>query len=165
MIDLYSFRTSNGRKASIMLEECGLDCALHIVDITAGEQDLPAFRAVNPNGCIRAIVDADGPDGAPLALFESGAIVLYLAQKTGLFLPEDEKDCWIATQWLLSSAKKVIGSMVYKVLCVTLCQNVSHPRVTDYPAILREGLADSSRASTISKRSVGASGACTAALS
>ena len=101
MIDLYTYRTSNGRKASIMLEECGLDYALHIVDITAGEQDSPAFRAINPNGRIPAIVDADGPDGAPLALFESGAIVLYLAQKTGLFLPEDEKDRWIATQWLM----------------------------------------------------------------
>jgi GST-like protein len=101
MIDLYTYRTSNGRKASIMLEECGLDCALHIVDITAGEQDSPAFRAINPNGRIPAIVDADGPDGAPLALFESGALVLYLAQKTGLFLPEDEKDRWIAIQWLM----------------------------------------------------------------
>jgi GST-like protein len=101
MIDLYTYRTSNGRKASIMLEECGLDYAVHIVDITAGEQDSPAFRAINPNGRIPAIVDADGPDGAPLALFESGALVLYLAQKTGLFLPEDEKDRWIAIQWLM----------------------------------------------------------------
>jgi GST-like protein len=99
MIDLYNYRTSNGRKASIMLEECGLNYALHIVFITAGEQDLSAFRAINPNGRRPAIIDADGPDGAPLALFESGAIVLYLAQKTGLFLPEDEKDRWIATQW------------------------------------------------------------------
>ncbi len=101
MIDLYNYRTSNGRKASIMLEECGLNYALHIVFITAGEQDLSAFRAINPNGRRPAIIDADGPDGAPLALFESGAIVLYLAQKTGLFLPEDEKDRWIATQWLM----------------------------------------------------------------
>jgi glutathione S-transferase len=110
-----------------MLEECGLDCALHIVDITAGEQDLSAFRAINPNGRRPAIVDADGPDGAPLASFESGAIVLYLAQKTGLFLPEDEKDRWIATQWLLSRIKILMDSMVYKVWYVTLYQNVSHP--------------------------------------
>lgn len=110
-----------------MLEECGLAYALHIVDITAGEQDLPAFRAINPNGCIPAIVDADGSDGAPLALFESGAIVLYLAQKTGLFLPEDEKDRWIASQWLLLRVKSVMDSMVYKVWYVTLYQNVSHP--------------------------------------
>jgi GST-like protein len=101
MIDLYTYRTSNGRKASIMLEECGLDYALHIVDITRGEQGEPAFRIINPNGRIPAIVDregAGGPDSAPLVLFESGAILLYLAQKTGLFLPEDEKDRWRAVQ-------------------------------------------------------------------
>lgn len=101
MIDLYTYRTSNGRKASIMLAECGVDYTLHIVDITAGEQDAPAFRAINPNGRIPAIVDRDGPDGAPLALFESGAILLYLAQKTGSFLPENEKDRWAAIQWLM----------------------------------------------------------------
>lgn len=101
MIDLYTYRTSNGRKASIMLAECGLDYTLYIVDITVGEQDAPAFRALNPNGRIPVIVDRDGPDGAPLALFESGAILLYLAQKTGLFLPDDETDRWIAIQWLM----------------------------------------------------------------
>ena len=84
-----------------MLAECGLDYALHIVDITASEQDAPAFRAINPNGRIPAIVDRDGPKGAPLALFESGAILLYLAQKTGLFLPTDEKARWTAIQWLM----------------------------------------------------------------
>lgn len=101
MIDLYTYRTSNGRKVSIMLAEGGLDYDLHIVDITAGEQDAPAFRAICPNGRIPAIVDRDGPDGAPLALFESGAILLYLAQKTGRFLPAAEKDRWIAVQWLM----------------------------------------------------------------
>tara|TARA_R110002110_G_scaffold91586_8_gene238419 strand:+ start:372 stop:1061 length:690 start_codon:yes stop_codon:yes gene_type:complete len=101
MIDLYTYRTSNGRKVSIMLEECGLDYALHIVDITAGEQDTAVFRAINPNGRIPAIVDADGPDGMPLALFESGAILLYLAQKTGKLLPADETDRWRAIQWLM----------------------------------------------------------------
>jgi len=101
MIDLYIYRTSNGRKASIMLEECGLDYALHIVDITVGEQDAPSFRAINPNGRIPTIIDRDGPGGEPLALFESGAILLYLAGKTGRFLPSDEADRWIATQWLM----------------------------------------------------------------
>lgn len=101
MIDLYTYRTSNGRKASIMLEECGLDYTLHIVDITAGEQDAAAFRAICPNGRIPAIVDHDGPDGKALALFESGAILLYLADKTGSFLPVDAAGRWIATQWLM----------------------------------------------------------------
>mgnify|MGYP006098317753 CR=1 FL=1 len=101
MIDLYTYRTSNGRKASIMLEECGLEYALHIIDITAGAQDAPAFRAINPNGRIPAIVDQDGPEGEPLALFESGAILLYLASKTGRFLPADGGGRGIATQWLM----------------------------------------------------------------
>lgn len=101
MIDLYTYRTSNGRKASIMLEECGLDYALHIVDITAGEQDSTAFRALNPNGRIPAIVDRDGPQDEPLALFESGAILLYLAQKTGKLMPADATGRWVATQWLM----------------------------------------------------------------
>jgi len=101
MIDLYTYRTSNGRKASIMLEECGLEYALHIVDITAGKQDEAGFLAINPNGRIPAIIDHDGPEGEPLALFESGAILLYLADKTGKFLPAGETGRWIATQWLM----------------------------------------------------------------
>ena len=101
MIDLYTFRTSNGRKVSIMLEECGLEYGLHIVDITAGEQDAPAFRTICPNGRIPAIVDHDGPGGEPLALFESGAILLYLADKTGRFLPADPAGRWTATEWLM----------------------------------------------------------------
>jgi GSH-dependent disulfide-bond oxidoreductase len=130
MIDLYTYRTSNGRKASIMLEECGLDYALHIVDITRGEQGEPAFRIINPNGRIPAIVDregAGGPDSAPLVLFESGAILLYLAQKTGLFLPEDEKDRWRAVQWLMSHVKRLINSMGCEVGSVTPYQKASHP--------------------------------------
>ena len=127
MIDLYTYRTSNGRKVSIMLEECGLDYELHVVDITRGEQDAAAFRAMNPNGRIPAIIDRNGPDGAPLSLFESGAILLYLAQKTEKFLPPDERDRWVAVQWLMSHIKRLIVSMSCKVGCVTLYRNVSHP--------------------------------------
>ncbi len=87
LIDLYTYRTSNGRKASIMLEETGLDYELHVIDITRGGQDAAAFRAINPNGRIPAIIDRDGPGGQPYALFESGAILMYLADKTGLLLP------------------------------------------------------------------------------
>jgi GSH-dependent disulfide-bond oxidoreductase len=91
MIDLYSYRTSNGRKASIMLEEIGLPYKLHVVDITQGEQDAAEFRALNPNGRIPAIIDHDGPDGMPYGLFESGAILMYLADKTGRLLPPPEQ--------------------------------------------------------------------------
>ena len=99
MIDFYSYRTSNGRKVSILLEECGLKYELHIIDITAKEQDQPAFRAINPNGRIPAIVDRDGPNGAPLTLFESGAILIYLAEKVGCFLPKDHHGYWTTIQW------------------------------------------------------------------
>ncbi|MGE3935994.1 MAG: glutathione S-transferase family protein [Rhodospirillaceae bacterium] len=101
MIDLHTYRTANGRKASIMLEEVGLPYAVHVVDITVGEQHVPAFRAVSPNGRIPAIVDRDGPGGAPFAVFESGAILLYLADKTGKLLPRDPAARWRAVQWLM----------------------------------------------------------------
>lgn len=101
MLDLYTWGTPNGRKVSIMLEECGLPYRVHAVDIGKAEQDLPAFRAINPNGKIPAIVDANGPDGAPFTLFESGAILLYLAQKTGRFLPREERRRFEALQWLM----------------------------------------------------------------
>ncbi len=101
MIELYSYRTSNGRKVSIMLEECGLDYELRTVDITVGEQNEAWFLAINPNGRIPAIIDRNGPDGRPLTLFESGAILLYLATKTDRFLPVDTKGRWVSLQWLM----------------------------------------------------------------
>ena len=101
VIDLYTYRTANGRKVSIMLEEVGLPYAVHVVDITAGAQHAPAFRAINPNGRIPAIVDRDGPGGRSFALFESGAILLYLAEKTGRLLPREPAARWHAVQWLM----------------------------------------------------------------
>ena len=85
MIDLYTWTTPNGRKVSIMLEECALPYRVHAIDIGRGEQFSPEFLAISPNNKIPAIVDPDGPDGAPISLFESGAILLYLAEKTGMF--------------------------------------------------------------------------------
>ena len=101
MIDFYTWTTPNGRKVSIMLEECGLPYRVHKVDIGKGEQFRPEFLAINPNNRIPAIVDADGPDGKPLALFESGAILVYLAGKTGRFLPVDVRGKYVALQWLM----------------------------------------------------------------
>lgn len=103
MIDLYSYRTSNGRKASIMLEEVGLLYELHVIDITRGEQDSAAFRAINPNGRIPAIIDRDGPGGKPFALFESGAILMYLADKTGRLLPPADQPAarYRVIEWLM----------------------------------------------------------------
>jgi len=101
MIDLYTYRTSNGRKVSIMLEEVGLPYRLQIVDITAGEQHAPDYLAICPNGRIPAIVDQDGPAGRPFALFESGAILMYLAEKTGRLWPGDPEARWRTVQWLM----------------------------------------------------------------
>jgi GST-like protein len=101
MIELYTWRTPNGRKASIMLEECGLPYSVHPVDIGKGEQFAPGFLAINPNNRIPAIVDPEGPDGAPLKLFESGAILVYLAGKCDRFLPRTARGKYIALQWLM----------------------------------------------------------------
>jgi GSH-dependent disulfide-bond oxidoreductase len=101
MIDLYTWPTPNGHKVHIMLEECGLPYAVHPVDISAGDQFEPAFLAISPNNKMPAIVDPDGPDGKPMSLFESGAILLYLAGKTGRFLPKSVRGKYEALQWLM----------------------------------------------------------------
>jgi len=101
MITLYTWSTPNGRKVSIMLEECGLRYRVKPVDITQGEQRNPEFMVINPNAKIPAIVDSEGPDGWPITLFESGAILLYLAAKTGKFLPAHDRGKYEAMQWLM----------------------------------------------------------------
>jgi len=101
LIDLYTWTTPNGRKVSIMLEETGLAYRVHPVDINSGEQFRPEFLAINPNNRIPAIVDEAGPDGKRFELFESGAILLYLAHKTGQFLPRDTSRQFQSIQWLM----------------------------------------------------------------
>ena len=101
MIDLYTWSTPNGRKVSIMLEETGLPYRVHAVNIGRNEQFTPEFVAINPNSKIPAIVDGDGPDGAPINLMESGAILVYLAGKTGKLLPEAVRGRYEALQWLM----------------------------------------------------------------
>lgn len=101
MIDLYTFTTPNGRKVSIALEELGLPYNVHVVDITKGDQFKPEFLAINPNNKIPAIVDPQGPGAKPFSVFESGAILLYLAEKTGKLLPQDARGRTEAVQWLM----------------------------------------------------------------
>ncbi|RZT42643.1 glutathione binding-like protein [Cupriavidus agavae] len=101
MIDVYSWATPNGHKVHIMLEECGLAYKVHPINIGAGDQFGDEFLRISPNNKIPAIVDSDGPDGAPISLFESGAILLYLAGKTGKFLPGDVRGKYDALQWLM----------------------------------------------------------------
>jgi GSH-dependent disulfide-bond oxidoreductase len=100
-IQLYSLPTPNGVKASIMLEETGLPYEPHLVRFDANDQLSPEFVSLNPNNKIPAIIDPNGPDGAPLALFESGAILLYLADKTASFIPQDAAGRYHAIQWLM----------------------------------------------------------------
>ena len=101
MIDVYSWPTPNGHKVHIMLEECGLPYRAHPIDIGKGDQFKPAFLAISPNNKIPALVDSDGPDGQPMSVFESGAILLYLAGKTGKFLPADTRGKYEVLQWLM----------------------------------------------------------------
>ena len=101
MIDLHTWGTPNGRKVSVMLEECGLAYNVHPIDIGKGDQFKPAFVAIDPNSKIPAIVDSDGPDGKPFPLFESGAILIYLSGKTGKFLPAATSGKYVALQWLM----------------------------------------------------------------
>ena len=100
-IQLHAFDTPNGRKISVALEEMGLAYEVRIVDIGQGEQFDPAFLTISPNNKIPAIVDTDGPGGAPISVFESGAILVYLAEKTGRFLPQDARARVAVFEWLM----------------------------------------------------------------
>jgi GST-like protein len=100
-LQLYSLPTPNGVKVSIMLEETGLAYEPHLVSFERNEQLSPEFLSLNPNNKIPAILDPNGPDGQPLALFESGAILLYLAEKTGQLIPEDAAGRYATIQWLM----------------------------------------------------------------
>jgi GSH-dependent disulfide-bond oxidoreductase len=102
MIELYTWSTPNGRKVSIMLEECGLPYRVHKINIgTNTEQFTPEYLKINPNGKIPSIVDPNGPEGKPYAMMESGAILIYLAGKTGKFLPPSVRGKYDALQWLM----------------------------------------------------------------
>jgi len=100
MIELYSWQTSNGRKVSIMLEELGMEYEVHAIDISKGEQFKPAYIALNPNSKIPTIVDRDAA-GGPYTLFESGAILMYLADQAGKFFPTDQRRRHKVIQWLM----------------------------------------------------------------
>jgi GSH-dependent disulfide-bond oxidoreductase len=101
MIQLYTWATPNGKKVSIMLEEVELPYEVHPINIAKGDQLKPEYLAINPNNKIPAIIDSDGPGGKPLKLFESGAILMYLAEKTGKFLPQEPAKRYEVIQWLM----------------------------------------------------------------
>jgi GSH-dependent disulfide-bond oxidoreductase len=101
MIDVYSWPTPNGHKVHIALEEMGLPYRVHGVNIREGDQFKPEFLKISPNNRIPAIVDDEGPGGQPISIFESGAILLYLASKSGKLMPADALARWACTQWLM----------------------------------------------------------------
>src|SRR2546427_7221833 len=101
MIDLYTWITPNGRKVSIMLEEIGLPYEVHPVNLSKGDQFKPEYLAINPNNKIPAIIDRDGPGNRPYTLFESGAILMYLAEKTGKLMPKDMGPRYEVIEWLM----------------------------------------------------------------
>jgi len=101
MIQLYTWVTPNGKKVSIMLEELGIPYEVHAVNLGQGDQFKPEYLAINPNNKIPAIIDADGPGGEPFTLFESGAILLYLAEKSGKLWPADMRQRYTVIQWLM----------------------------------------------------------------
>jgi GST-like protein len=101
MIELYTWGTPNGRKASVMLEEVGLPYRVFPIDISKGAQHTPEFLAINPNGRIPAIIDQEGPGGTPIRIFESGAILIYLAEKTGKLLSSEPRRRMETLVWLM----------------------------------------------------------------
>jgi GST-like protein len=107
MIELYSWTTPNGHKIHIMLEETGLPYRIHKVDLGAKAQKEPAFLKINPNGKIPAIIDTEGPDGAPIAIFESAAILIHLGQKSGKFLPQEPHARYATLEWLMFQAANI----------------------------------------------------------
>ena len=110
MIDFYTAGTQNGHRAAVMLEESGLAYRAHRLNLAAGDQKKPEYLAINPAGLIPAIVDHDGPGGRPLALAQSGAILLYLAEKTGKFIPKDPATRAIAMQWFMQACTDCAGA-------------------------------------------------------
>jgi GSH-dependent disulfide-bond oxidoreductase len=155
MIDFYTANSSNGQRAAIMLEECGLPYTLHKLDLFAGDQRKPGYLAVNPAGAIPAIVDGDGPGGAPLTIAQSGAILVYLAEKMGRFMPRDARRRAAAMQWVFqATTDTAASSMMVFVLSrlapeksdanLAFCEErtLRHLRVADAQLAGREFLAD-----------------------
>jgi GST-like protein len=101
MIELYTWSTPNGRKVSVMLEECALPYNVHKINIGLGDQFNSEYARINPNNKIPSIVDPDGPEGKPIAMMESGAILVYLASKTGRFLPKSDRGKYKTLEWLM----------------------------------------------------------------
>ena len=134
MIDLYAAGTSNGMRARIGLEECGLAYTFHPIDLTKGEQKSPSFLAMNPNGQIPVIVDGDGPGGKPLTLSQSVAILLYCGEKSGKFLPKDAAARPAFWQALASAASDMSG-LVSAIFTLSRAKELHAPAIDTFKAM------------------------------
>ena len=132
MIDLYTCDTPNGRKVSILLEETGLDYTTHVVDIRSGEHKKPAFRKINPNMKIPTIVYQDGPAGTPIRVFESGAILQYLAEKSGRFMGNDAVTKVECQQWLSLVVTGLAPTFVQVYYWLQHAPNATTPEITEF---------------------------------
>lgn len=108
MIELYACNTSNGQRGAVMLAEAELAFHTHILDLKAGEHKTPEFRKINPVGAVPVIIDPDGPGGEPLTLAQTGAICLYIAEKTGRFVPKDPRTRFMAFQYFMQAMSDVV---------------------------------------------------------
>ena len=129
MIDFYTANSSNGQRAAIMLEECGLAYTLHKIDLAGGEQRKPEFLAINPAGAIPVIVDRDGPGGQKLTLAQSAAIVLYVAEKADRFVPKDAAARAEALQWLMQATTDTAAASMGIFLLSTFAPDKSDANV------------------------------------
>lgn len=130
MIDLYTANTSNGQRVAVMLEECGISYLVHRVDLGAGEQYGDAFLALNPAAAVPVIVDPAGPAGGPLTLAQSGAILLYLAMKTGRYFPKDPALRAVAFQWFMFATTDIAGASGMIYFCGSLVPDRSAANVS-----------------------------------
>lgn len=146
MIDLYFAPTANGLRATIALEEAGLPYRIHTVDLYKGEQHTPEFQHINPAGLIPVIVDPDGPGGAPITINQSGAIILYCAEKAGKLIPADNARRALAMQWFTQAASDISGASMTVFRLENSAPEKSATNVDYFKKRLRDAFRDCDRA-------------------
>ncbi len=151
MIDLYFAPTANGLRATVALEEAALPYRLHALDLYKGEQHAPAFQRINPAGLIPVIVDPDGPGGAPITVNQSGAIILYCAEKAGKLIPADSARRALAMQWFMQAASDISGASMAVFRLENTAPEKSEANVDYFRKRLRDAFLDCDRALENSK--------------
>ncbi len=146
MIELYFAPTANGLRATVALEETALPYRVHALDLYKGEQHTPEFQRINPAGLIPVIVDPDGPGGTPITVNQSGAIILYCAEKTGTLIPDDGAKRALAMQWLMQAASDISGASMTVFRLENTAPEKSHANVDYFRKRLRDAFLACDRA-------------------